>query len=504
MGRILSNQASLAYSIEASLGVLAGTPTWKLIEPNAINAFGADVTTTARDPMSSSRQRRKGTVIDLDSGAEFEADLTLEHVQDFTEGLVFASTNGGVQVEAGANFDTLAATGTGYSHAALTAALAEGTLIFGRGFTTAVNNGLDVVTSGSTTTATPTLGGAQTAETPAEATGAKLEVAGVRGASADITWTFATNTLGSTALDFTTLDLTVGQMIHIGGQASTNQFAEGNAWARIVSIAATAIVVDKVQDIDSGTLSTSNGTATAKLIDLIFGQFIRNVSATDSDFLERSYQIQLTEPNGGAAAATLYEYSLGNQVNSASFVLPETDKATVTFSFVGLDTEVPTETVKTNGAAPIQPNATGAFNTVGGLGSLRLTGSSDLGACFKSLTVTVNNSVSPEKCLGTLGASYLNSGNFEVNLEAEMLFTEAALITAIRNNETVTLDFILTNDDGGFAVDVPSLTLAGGGRSFPRNESVKVSLTGEAFADDTLDTSIGISTFPYLPASTIN
>jgi hypothetical protein len=67
---------------------------------------------------------------------------------------------------------------------------------------------------------------------------------------------------------------------------------------------------------------------------------------------------------------------------------------------------------------------------------------------------------------------------------------------AIRQNTTVTMDFILQNDDGAIAVDLPSITLGGGDREFPANESVLMNVNTQAFADPVLNTSIGVSLFP--------
>ena len=88
MPRVLSNNSSLAYSIETALGVPGAS--WALLEPNEISQFGTEVTTVARDPISKTRQRRKGTITDVNSGIGFAADLTLSSFRDFIEGFVFA------------------------------------------------------------------------------------------------------------------------------------------------------------------------------------------------------------------------------------------------------------------------------------------------------------------------------------------------------------------------------------------------------------------------------
>ena len=147
MARVLTNNTSLAYAIESSLGVQP-TSGWKLLEPNTINTFGATVTTVARSPISNLRQRRKGTVTDLDSAVEFEADLTVDSYNDFIEGFCFAV---GVNADMHIAVTDVQTTTDVYIVASLSAAQADklefaaaqyASLIFGRGFTNAANNGL--------------------------------------------------------------------------------------------------------------------------------------------------------------------------------------------------------------------------------------------------------------------------------------------------------------------------------------------------------------------------
>jgi hypothetical protein len=505
MGRVLTNNISLAYAIEASLATLPGSPTWKLLEPNDISTFGATISTVSRQPISKNRQRKKGTTTDLESAAEFEHDLTREVFIDFAEAFVFAQFTSVVSIASGTPGGTLAAdsdiagAGTeGFTHAALTAALPANTLIYTRGFTQTAANGLFVVdgTNSTTTVTDITTTPGIIDEIPTQAQHATLEVAGRRGASGDLTWNATTKTLGSTLLDFTTLGLTVGQFIHVGGLTVTNQFAAGVLYGRIVSITATAIVLDKIV----GTLTITDA-GTGKLIDILFGRFLRNVAVDHASFIERSFQFEAAYAGLNNPSGDKYEYSKGNLANTMELNLPLTDKATVTFGFVGTDTDVPTATRKTNAATPVLPVQTVAYNTTSDITRLRITQVDEDGltTCFKEVTLTLNNNVSPEKCLGVLGASYMNTGNFEVDLEAQVLFTQSEVVDAIRNNETVTMEFILTNDDGGIAIDLPAMTLGDGSKEFPVNESVLINLSGEAFAHPTLGYSIGISLFPVLP-----
>lgn len=500
MARSLTNNFAASYAVEETIGVLPTTPLWKLLEPNSINTFGANITTVERAPISKDRQRRKGTVTDLDSAVEYDADWTMDSFEDFIQSFVFAIPYGTVMhaLKSGASADNLAAGSALYTHDALPAAIAEDTLLYARAFTDPLNNGLVEVAAAGSTTSTPIQGGTQVAETPTIAKNASLETAGFR--FADLTWTDATTTIGSVLIDLTTLGLLAGQFIRVG--SGVNDFSLGAIMGRVVSISAAAIVLDKVTNIGVGTLD-GGGDLTAEAVDLLYGRFFRNVSVDDSDYVEQSIQFEgaydnLQNPTGTGPE---YEYAKGNFANQVTFNMPLADKAAISFAFIGTDTDAPSTTRATGAATPQDPVKTGALNTSADIARLRVTDVDEAGlsTCFKSMSLSLVNNVSPEKCLGTLGAAFMNTGNFEVNLEAELLFTNGDVVDRIRANTTVTMDFGVENDDGAVWVDIPSMTLGGGARSFPVNESILISLTGAAFGDATLGTSLGVSLFPYMP-----
>ncbi len=501
MGRSLTNNFAASYALEETIGVLPTTPVWKLLEPNTINTFGATITTVERAPISKDRQARKGTVTDLDSAVETDADWTMDSFEDFISGFIFANWQFSAaqiySLKSGTDAQDLEAAAAAYTHSVLGAAFLEGTLVYARAFTNPLNNGLFAVDTGSTTSNTPIVAGAQVAETPSLEQAAQLETAGFR--FTDLIWTDATKEIGSTLIDLTTLGLSLGQFIRVG--SGTNDFTNGAIMGRVVSISAAVIVLDKITNIDSGTLD-GGGDESASAVDLLYGRFYKNVSVDEATYAEQSFQFEgaydnLENPGPGDE----YEYAKGNFANQVTFTLPLTDKATISFGFIGTDTEPPSTTRATGADTPQNPVKTGALNTSADIARLRITNvdESGLSTCFKSMALTLNNNVSPEKCLGVLGAQFMNTGNFLVTLEAELLFTNGDVIAAIRENRTVTMDFGVENDDGGIWVDIPSMTLGGGARSFPVNESILVSLTGNAFGDATLNTSLGVSLFPWMP-----
>lgn len=516
MSRVLTNNTVTSYVRETSLGV-AATSGWRIVEYNTINNLGATITTVARRPVSKSRQQAKGTTTDLDSAFEYETDYTVDATLDFVEAFCFADAANDNLVFRAANAVT-----DGYTIPAATASQAgkvqvlsssgHQALFYAQGYAIAANNGLKKVTtdlaSNDTTLVTAATQGV-IAETAA--TSAILELAGVRGKADDLSIvvtgttaviTSAADFSGSTG--FTSLGLTLGQFVHVGGLATANQFGAGASigYGRITAFTAATLTLDKI----STTVLSDNGVGDS--VDILFGRFVRNVSvdaaAQDTYYREYSHTFEAAYQDLGGVGTPKYEYPKGNYANQLKFTLPLSNKATLSFGFIGTDTAVPTASRATGPSTATSPIRTTALNTSTDIARIRTTAASSSNTYFKNLTLTLNNNVSPEKVLGSLGAAFMNAGIFQVTFEAQMIFADSTVKDAIRNNTTLTLDFLCKNTNTlegnhGIFFDIPSFTLGGGGLELPQDQSVLVNLTGTAFRDATLGTSIGISFFPVIP-----
>jgi hypothetical protein len=509
MGRVITNGTTLSFAREASLGVLPGSPQWFELEPNGITSWGTTIAKEARSPISQARARRKGVVTDLDSAVEFEADLTLAHLRHFAESFLFARAVGAD------TFLPTAATGTGYTVPALSAA-AAGRLIYSgagagavsllyvTGFSNDANNGLKALADDPLVTETEITMGGLVAEVPAADVYTEIAVAGVRGAAGDIEMD-ADGNLISTVLDFTTLGIVAGQTIHVGGVDVANQFFtdDNNGFARVRIVAAHKLTLDKRDTVfvaDDGTDTGAGGTNLR--IDLLFGQFVRNVGVNHTDFREISNQFELASPGLMGGGAMGFEYSLGNYADALSVAIPLSGKATVTMGFVGTNTTNPSTVRATNAATAKSGGQVESFGSASDIARLRAQDVDEAGLStdFKSATFTLTNNVAGEKVIGNLGPKYLNVGNIEVDVENQMLFTNPDVIERIRCNRTIGLDWILRNGDGGVAFDLPSGTLDGGGREFPANQSVLINGTFMAHEEDEYGYTLGMSFFPALPA----
>lgn len=523
MGRILTNNSSFAYALEATEtegsrgigflpgedpgdggGAIAGTPTWKLLEPNEISAFGAVISTVARNPIRRARGRQKGTISDLDSSVEMESDLTVDAFRDFAEGFMFTTFSNIDLIFRAANAATTADTYTVPSLTAGQAAKLQSdanidTILFASGYLLAANNGFKHLDTAAAATNTTLAVEENLADETAPAN-AILEIAGARLADGEMDLTIAAavpnvsgriGTLNFDNVNPTTLGLVRGQAIFV---VLTSVI---RGYARVTAFDTSTITIDRM---DAALVAAAPTGATTSIY---FGQYIRDQQSDNAFFLQRSFQFEADLP--GLAANGLdseFIYAKGNFCSTLNITADLSDKALVSLGFVGTDTDPPTGSRKTNADTPLLPLGTTAFSTVADFARLivRDVDEDGLTTDFKSVELSIDNNVSPEKVLGVLGARFVNFGNFFVDLSAQILFTSGEVLDRIRNNTTVGLDLFFKNGDGAIAFSIPSMTLGDGSLELPVDETVLLNITGEAFEDAVTSASLGISLIPAIPA----
>lgn len=495
MSQVFNEGTNLAVAPETTLGTIAAA-SWVGLQPNSYGDVGPSLKKVARTPISKNRQAQKPILVDLDSAVPFQADVTKDILDLFMSAMFCGAIkhNGGTGLSL---FRPTAVTSTGYTVAAL-GALPNNVLIYARGFTTAANNGLKVCAGTSVTLEIKCASLTAEAAPPSNAT---VDVVGVQGSSGDITMDASGNLL-STALDWTTLGLVVGQWIRLGDLPSGAAFCFANTvyvgFARIKIIAATKLTLEHrswtVGSLDAGT---------SKTIRVFFSRYCRNVAYDHPDFLKSSFSFEITYPDLSSVGVAEYEYMLGNVLDAFVFNIPLTDKATCDLSFVGTSSNDPTITRATGGSTALAPLTQVAVSTATDLARLRVSNTDETGITtdFKNIKLTFKNNATPEKVLGTLGASRVNVGRFECMVEADVLFTSDDVVKAIRDNREVYMDVGIRNGDFGAMLDVMSMTLDEGDRNFPTNQSVTIKTKATGFQNPTLGSTAGMTIFGYLPAS---
>lgn len=508
--KIDSNVTGLRYAEELSYKVLPGTPDWVPLEPNSYNDFGGQVTTVARNPINPSRQRKKGVVTDLDASGGFETDITQTNLQDILQGFFFADLRKKGEHEAVTNVD---AAGDTYDAAAGMDAFVANDLVFASGFDDAANNGLKLVTA--VTAATDiTVSPTTLVDDASPATGHKLVHVGHQFAADDLnidaTGSLPTIT-SDAAFDFTDFGLVPGEWIYVGGDSAATSFATAaNAgFARVRAVTATEITLDKTE----ATFITETLVG-GETVQIFFGRVLKNETGTD--ITRRTYQLerQLGVPADDTPTFDPQaEYITGAVPSEFEFNIPTAEKATAALTFVGADNEVITSglnSLKTgNRPALVESDA---FNTSSDVTRIKMAIVDDtdaaptaLFAFVTDMTLSINNNVSPNKAIGTLGAFEVTAGTFEVGGSVTAYFSEVSAIEAVRNNADVTLDAHMVKSNAGISIDVPLMSLGDGRPDVQQDQAITLPLdmaaaTG-AKVDTALDHTLLMVFFDYLPSA---
>lgn len=519
--KISSNETNLTYAEETSLKTLPGTPIWIPLEPNSYADFGGELTTVARNPINNSRQRKKGVVTDLDASGGFNTDLTQTNLQDLLQGFFFADLRkkGECKNAIGETTITISVTATTDTYTRvggtvdLTTQFEVDDLVFMAGFANSANNGLFAVTAVTATTVVVAIadgaGGNPTLVDESATSSGSIVQVGYEGAAGDIDvdMTGSFPALTSTSLDFTDLGLVVGEWIFVGGDSTGLKFTNStnNGFARVRSIAATKLEFDKTQ----GTMVTE--ASTTETIHLFVGRVLKNEAA--ASIVRRSYNLERTL--GKADTTDTYEqveYITGAIPNEFTLNINTADKVTADLSFVALDHELKDgATGPKSGTRPSLVEAD-AFNTSSDFSRIKMAVHSDsdanptaLFAFAQELNLTINNNVTPDKAIGTLGAFDATHGTFEVSGDITAYFADVDAVSAVRNNSDITLDVHMVKANAGISIDLPLITLGDGRLNVEQDQSIKIPLSKQAATGakihSNLDHTLLMVFFDYLPSA---
>lgn len=497
-----SNITGLSYAQELTLGALPVTPIWYPLEPNSYNNFGGNLTTIARNPINSSRQRKKGVVTDLDASGGFNSDLTQTNTQDILQGCFFAS----LRTKSELACATVDGTGEAYTVASGGGAYLAGDLLWAKGFVLAANNGLKHVASSTATdiTVSEDLVTATTQSGIISKVGFKFAAAAVTITNSGSAYPVLTRVGG--AKDLTTLGLVPGEWIYIGGDGTNESFATAanNGFARVKTVTATVITFDKTEN----TMVTDAGTG--KVICLFFGRVLKNETGTN--IVRRSYQLERTlgAEDQDAPTQIQSEYLTGALVNEFSLKLATADKATFDMTFVGTNFEQRSGATGVKTGTRVALAESDAFNTSSDVTRINMSVLSTTAAAplplfafVQEMTITVNNNVSPNKAIGVLGAFDVTAGTFEVGGSVTAYFADVAGVVAVRENSDITFDIHVVKANTGISIDIPLITLGDGRPNVTQDQAITLPLNMAAATgakwDANMNHTLLMVFFDYLP-----
>jgi hypothetical protein len=506
--KIDSNVTGLRYCEEDSYKVVSGDEVWYPLEPNSYNDFGGQITTIARNPINPSRQRKKGVVTDLDASGGFETDITQTNLQDLLQGFFFASLRlKGEFGDGNGVITAVTAAGDDYAGTDIEDEVLVGSLVWATSFTNTENNGLKTVATLGTNLFT--VSEALVDETPGAT--AKVVQVGHQFAADDLNVVAGASfpqITSDAAFDFTTLGLIPGEWLYIGGDGALLAFptnATNNGHVRIRSVSATAITLDKAE----GTMVSETLTG-GETIQIFFGRVLKNEAGTS--VVRRTYQLerQLGAPDDASPAEIQAEYIVGAVPSEFEFNIPTADKATASLTFIGADNEtIDGPTALKAGTRPALVEAD-AFNTSSDIARIKMAivsttdaAPTALFAYLTDLTISINNNVSPNKAVGTLGAFEVTAGTFEIGGSMTAYFADVAAVDAVRANADITLDAHLVKANSGITLDIPLISLGDGRPNVEQDQAITLPLSMEAATgakvDSNLDHTLLMCFYDYLP-----
>ena len=480
-----SNRVGLGYKEEVIYGVTPDNPDFQLLQPNSFADTGGSIGTVARNPLNPGRQNQKGNVTGVSAAVGFETDLTYEGQQDLLQGFMVSTwedkVRSGVVSAVTADEYTLGVD--------LTTSLPVNTLVFAKGFTLAGNNGFKIV-AGVPAVGNIAVAGLSVETPPATAT---VQVVGVRGEAGDIDAAVSISgnagRLISTVLDFTTLGLQQGEWLYVGSSLATNRFLDNvnnNGLVRIApgGISANAIELDKTPT-DSWAVEDN-----AAQIDLLFGDVLKNQRNPDLQVI-RAYTFERT------FGTNAYEYVTGAVANEFAITLDTEAKALTNLSFVGRDGEVVENEL--TGATRIEAPQQALFNTTSDVARLRVSTDSGLTTYVLNTGISINNGVTANNKIGSLGAIDVTLGNFAVSGDLNVCFTDHQLSQAVRQNTSSTFDIALRSASNLLLMDLPLITFDDGRPNVEQDSPVTVPVPYNAFEHPELGYTLMVQRFAYAP-----
>ena len=502
MGTTPSQTNASAQSIArmSSWGTLGGSPEWRRQLPTAITDIMATTELASHDTIDPSNQMEAGSIVGLSCAPKLRAGAHGESLDLLLPAATRCAWSGPVALNTAATRPT-SATSAHYVVPTMGAAIPVNTLIWVSGCAVASNNGLKLVSGTPSTTAVPVSGGL-TAETFTAAQNVSIEVCGFQFTSGDATMTTSggVTTFGATSKDCTQLALVAGQEIFIGSpDAAAYAFATAADYGPAVVTSTPVAGGFTVEAAFGQTFASDSGTS--KTIRLMFGQTLRVVARTDSNYIDPLYQVETKIEHVGAGDAAEYIYNENCALSTFTLSAPSKALVTVAADFLATDATA-TETQRTNASTPTLAKRTIPFNTTSDISSRMFTTSDGAAVTgyITSLNLIAEHGASENPAHGVLGSVITSLGKVKIRLEIAAMLTAVAPINAARLNSEVRVSSWMRNAEGAYAFRVPSARAANGQATFPTNQVVMIDLPTTANKDSSYGTSLIVSKIPGCPA----
>jgi hypothetical protein len=407
MGFVQNNKVDFRFGIETALETPA-TSAWVKIQRTNIDRFGNVDGYVSDEPVSSNRRRQSSLLVSRRSGLAFSDNLRLGTMRYFLPGVLSATpttllgygrvpaaaTDGGGGGRLHGSCWRRAGLGTSSS----SAASKPGTTVQGR------DHWLGREHQGAHRLA----GGRDPTATPASTSPACR-------ARRDFASTPTVTSPGGCGPDFTTLGL-VRQVIWVGGATAGTSFATAadRGFVQLDVIAAHLLTISH------RTAAFTTDTGSGKTIQLLYGEFVRDLDTDDASYLMRTHHAEVSYPGIGDSNETYYRYGKGLACNMWTLGMPLEGAMTSAYDFVGTQTtdHIAAGSRITGPSTAIEPLQKLGFSTA--IHHMRLLiDSADVAVNthFKTWSVQIANNITGSYYQGQLAALAISQGQVLIDVD---------------------------------------------------------------------------------------
>jgi hypothetical protein len=482
-----TNRSRTAYVLESTRGTTPPTPAFRELRVTS-NALNFTPSRVVSNEIRADRQITDSILTNLEAGGSVGVELSYAAFDDlFEAGFQGTWSNNPTIVNVTADTEISDVAATTLTVASGGTAFVTGMLALTTGFGVSANNRIARVTS---STGTSIVFPASTFSTEAIVPlGARVRAVGFEGASADIVaTTTGGNALTSTALNFTTLGLSVGEWVLIGGALSANQFATAanNGWARISAIAASRLSFDQVPT------GWAADAGSAKTVQIFMGDFLTTGTVQRGFTIERQQQ-DLASPS--------FEYFTGMEVDTIGLQIQANSIITGSFGFAGRSSSV--STTRFASSTDVSAPTFSVLNATSNVARLTENGVAVTGPSFiMELGFDLNNNLARQTAVGVLGAANIRSGEISLSGTLNAYFGDISFLQRVINDTETSLWMrtgSATGNRESYIIDIPRVKITGTAPVSGKNADRMFNGTYQAMRHATLGTTASISRFHFLP-----
>ncbi len=482
-----TNRVKVSNVRESTFGI---TPTSPAFKTQRVVSHGLAVNpqTVVSNEIRQDRQRKDVILTGYQAGGSVSGEAAFyalhDHLEEALQGTWSAKPSRDNAGTADSVITNVATSGTVVT-VVTGVAFAVGHLVLFSGFGVANNNGLFRCSTGSATA--PAFSGSGITDEAVPPANALMRVVGFKGASADIV--AAASGLTSTSLDFTTLGITVGQWVKIGGTAAGDQFATAacNGYARVSAVATNALTFDRLPT------GWTTDSGTGKTIAVFMGDVLTNGSTKRSNTIERQYLDH---------SPVSYEYLTGQTLDRFSLSIQAGQVVTYSEDYVGAGGSI--TTTRVSGATDTAAPTNDVLNAAGNVANIAFDGTIIAGPNYvMEATVEFQNNLRRQMAVGSLSAVGVGNGEFAANLTLTSYFGDKTVLDKLLANSLTSLYFTIGRTDSNnesYLFDFPSVKLSAGSPSVSgKNADVMLNAQAAAILDSTYGYTAAVNRFWYLP-----